>query len=127
MYLKRRTYGLEESDDSSCRLCQGKSEMKMKTFREIRGGKQRLRENDAIGQRANLAGQKATCGDNCGHIRGGTFEVFARLLAVRRCANLVFCAVYAESWSVSAHESASGRVSGWVKSWRSSAGRASDL
>ena len=30
---------------------------------------------------------------------------FQRLLAVRRCANLDFCAVYAESWSVSAHES----------------------
>jgi len=35
-----------------------------------------------------------------------------RLLAVLLCANLVFCAVYAESWSVSANESASGRVSG---------------
>jgi hypothetical protein len=38
---------------------------------------------------------------------------FHRLLAVRRCANLDFCAVYAESWSVSAHESGSGKASGW--------------
>jgi len=41
------------------------------------------------------------------------FCVFHRLLAVRRCANLDFCAVYAESWSVSAHESGSGKASGW--------------
>ena len=87
------------------------------------------------------------------------------LLRVEGCANLKFCAVYAESWSVSAHFSASrdgfpwverfhnllalaGVVQGgfflrkkplerrWLRgaaivkplvSWRSSAGRASDL
>ena len=43
---------------------------------------------------------------------GAFFEALVRLLAMLRCANLVFCAVYAESWSVSANESASGRVSG---------------
>jgi hypothetical protein len=43
---------------------------------------------------------------------GAFFGALVRLLAVLLCANLVFCAVYAESWSVSANESASGRVSG---------------
>ena len=61
------------------------------------------------------------------HDSGARLLSFHRLLAVRRCANLDFCAVYAESWSVSAHESGSGKASGWLKSWRSSAGRASDL
>jgi hypothetical protein len=46
---------------------------------------------------------------------GSLFQAFARLLANRWCANLNSCAVYAESWSVSANKSASGRVSGWFK------------
>jgi hypothetical protein len=45
---------------------------------------------------------------------GLRFCGFERLLGVRRCANLDFCAVYAESWSVSAHDSESGKASGVV-------------
>ena len=56
---------------------------------------------------------------------GPSVPVF--LLRVEGCANLKFCAVYAESWSVSAHFSASRDGFPWVTSWRSSAGRASDL